>query len=317
MLFPQIIRLLDAGQPVALCTLVRARGSTPQRTGAQMLVTPSGETRGTLGGGCVEAEVRSRAMGLLARGESRLLTFRLDSDYGWDDGLICGGNMDVYVHSLVTPGDAGPLAEVEAALAGRRAAVYSFAYATDAGEARTFSQTLEPVPRLILAGAGHVGQALAAVVRGLEFAVSVIDDRPDFLSAERFPGTTLLAGDIEATLRAYPIDPFTYVVIVTRGHKNDGRALGAVIGSEAKYLGLIGSKRKIVTILRELAGQGVARERLAAVHAPIGLDIGAVTPGEIAVSIAAELVAVRRGKGAGAGGSMRMGETAWRAAAGE
>jgi xanthine dehydrogenase accessory factor len=293
--FHELIRRLHAGERVALCTLVRARGSTPQHTGARMLVTQAGDILGTLGGGCVEAEVRRRAFELLLAGRSQLLTFRLDHDYGWDDGLICGGTMDVYVHSLLAPSDAAPFESLAAAVAARQPAPLRFTYTTDTGETRTYTETLEPAPRLIIAGAGHVGHALAALADPLGFETTIIDDRPDFTTPERFPRATLLTGDIETELARFPIDPFTYIVIVTRGHKNDGRALAAVIRSSAKYLGLIGSKRKIITIFRDLAAQGVPRERLAAVHAPIGLDIGAVSPAEIALSIAAELVATHRG----------------------
>jgi xanthine dehydrogenase accessory factor len=294
--FDQIVTRLRAGERVALCTLVRARGSTPQETGARMVVTQAGEIVGTLGGGCVEAEVRRRALELLLAGQSALLTFRLDHDYGWDDGLICGGAMEVHVRSLLTSAEAGEFAAIAHALAARQPAEFRFPYVTDSGEQREYAEALAPAPVLLIAGAGHVGQALAALGAEVGFEISVIDDRPDFVSRERFPrAKQLLAGDIETELARFPIDAQTYIVIVTRGHKNDGRALGAVIRSSAKYLGLIGSKRKVLTIFKDLAAQGIPHERLAAVNAPIGLDIGAVTPAEIALSIAAELVAIRRG----------------------
>ncbi len=295
--FEQLVTRLRAGERVALCTLVRARGSTPQETGARMLVTQAGEILGTLGGGCVEAEVRRRALELLLAGRSALLTFRLDHDYGWDDGLICGGTMDVQVQSLLSPAQADPFDAIARSVAARQPAEFRFTYTTDAGEERQYTETLAPAPLLLIAGAGHVGHALATVGTGLGFEVSVVDDRPEFLSPERFPAArSLLAGDIETELARFPIDPHTYVVVVTRGHKNDGRALAAVIRSPARYLGLIGSKRKILTILSDLAAQGVPAEILARVHAPIGLEIGAITVPEIALSIAAELVAVRRGR---------------------
>ena len=126
----------------------------------------------------------------------------------------------------------------------------------------------------------------------------VIDDRADCASSERFPSAErLIVGEIETELARFPIDAATYVVIVTRGHRHDGKALSAVVNSPAKYVGLIGSKRKVITIFGDLVSQGVAVEKLARVHAPIGLNIGAITVPEIAISIAAELVAVRRGRG--------------------
>jgi xanthine dehydrogenase accessory factor len=140
----------------------------------------------------------------------------------------------------------------------------------------------------------------------MDFDVTVIDDRPDYASADRFPaGVTCRVGEIDHELAQAKIGPSTYAVIVTRGHRNDGRALAAVIHSRAKYIGLIGSKRKVLAIFEDLLSRGVSREVLAKVHAPIGLDVGAVTPGEIAVSIAAELIAVRRGAALPAG-AMRV-----------
>jgi xanthine dehydrogenase accessory factor len=177
----------------------------------------------------------------------------------------------------------------------------------ESGTAQTFTRTLEPRPTLVIAGAGHVGAALADIASRAGFDVAVIDDRPDFVGPDRFPGANQrIAGDIETELGRYPISPHTYVVIVTRGHRRDGKALGAVVQSDARYVGLIGSKRKIVTIFEDLHRQGVSREQLARVHAPIGLDLGAVTPAEIAVSIAAELIAVRRRSESAAIASMRL-----------
>src|SRR5262249_7225601 len=149
----------------------------------------------------------------------------------------------------------------------------------------------------------------ASQANALGFAVSVLDDRSDCASAERFPSASRVVGDIEAELARYPIDPLTYVVIVTRGHRHDGRALATVINTPAKYIGLIGSKRKVITIYQDLFSQGVSIERLLTVHAPIGLELGAITVPEIATSIAAELVAVRRGRGGEPARSLKMDET--------
>jgi xanthine dehydrogenase accessory factor len=150
---------------------------------------------------------------------------------------------------------------------------------------------------LVVAGAGHVGQALASLAAQLGFDVDVIDDRADYASRQRFPGArNLVVGEVEDALRTYPLTPNTYVVIVTRGHRHDGRALEAVIRSGAKYVGLIGSRSKVKLIFKDLVSRGFDVEELLKVHAPVGLDVGAVTVPEIALSIAAELVAVRRGR---------------------
>jgi xanthine dehydrogenase accessory factor len=305
----EILRRLPNGEVLALCTVVASKGSTPQEHGAKMLVLGSGQTLGTLGGGCVEAEVRSQALKLIVTGESKLLTFRLDHDYGWDDGLICGGVMDIYVRILSPGTPTDEFTALAGAIRSRTPAVFSLDYTIPvaaagelaavrgtAGEAHAYREEILPTPRLLIAGAGHVGQALADLAHKLDFDVTVVDDRADCASVDRFPNARCIVGEIEAELARFPIDLATYVVIVTRGHRHDGRALAAVIDSPARYVGLIGSKRKVRTILDDLEKQGVSRERLLSVHAPIGLEIGAVSVPEIAVSIAAELIAVRRGR---------------------
>jgi xanthine dehydrogenase accessory factor len=313
-IFEQVVARCLAGERVALCTLVRRAGSTPQRVGAKMLVLQSGVTMGTLGGGCVEAEVRTAALRKAEAGESGLMSFKLDHDLEWEDGLIFGGNMDVFVEVLSGSGDAERFAWILSDAAARRATEYRIVRGL--GE-EDFVEPILPAEVLVIAGGGHVGQALAALAADLGFQVAVVDDRADFANAAKFPRAQRhIIGDIESELKHFPIDPFTYVVVVTRGHRRDGHALGAVIRSPAKYIGLIGSKRKVVTILKDLAQQGVDFERLTSVHAPIGLDIGAVTVPEIAVSIAAELVAVRRG-GSLPAKSMRIDPQLIRAAVGK
>jgi xanthine dehydrogenase accessory factor len=290
----EICKRCDAGERVALCTVVGSRGSTPQEKGAKMLVLADGTTLGTLGGGCVEAEVRKQAIQLLLNNESKHLEFRLDHDYGWDDGLICGGIMDIFVQ-IIDAARLQPFKAIRDALNASRGAEFRIAYELN-GAKKEYVEDLGPSPMLVIAGAGHVGQALATLVSNLDFRVTVIDDREDFASAERFPRATRITGDIESELRKLNIDPNTYLVIVTRGHRHDGHALAAIIDSPAKYIGLIGSKGKIKTIFADLAQNGIAPEQLMRVHAPIGYEIGAVTVSEIAVSVAAELIAVRRGR---------------------
>jgi xanthine dehydrogenase accessory factor len=308
-LLDEILARRDVGETLAICTVVRTRGSTPQKAGAVMVVLRDGRTLGTIGGGCVEAEVRTRALGRLGATHQRdaLLTFKLDHDLGWDDGLVCGGVMDVAVQVIDSPDLATPLRQAREALAAGREAAIAVTVADASGNLLTFGRTLEPVPTLLIAGAGHVGEALAGVAGRMGFNVVVIDDRADLAAPARFPGATCVVGEIETELAKYPVTPHTYVAIVTRGHRHDGRALAAVVGSPARYVGLIGSRRKVLTIFDDLhRNAGVPREQLARVHAPVGLDIGAVTPAEIAVSIAAELVAVRRGRQSAPAEPMRL-----------
>jgi len=294
-IFRQILARAHSGESCALCTIVRTLGSTPQARGAAMLVLQDGKTMGTLGGGCVEAEVRSRALQLLPAGPSRLLTFRLDQDYGWDDGLVCGGVMDVAV-LRIGPGQVPPSIQVACnELEAGRSVEIPLDVTADDGQPRHFTLPIAATPKLLIAGAGHVGQALAAMAAMCEFAVTVVDDRNDLLDERRFPTARRIGGEIQSTLGHWPIDADTYVVIVTRGHRHDADALAAVVRSPAAYVGLIGSKRKIRAIFAELHREGIGLEHLERVHAPIGLEIGAVTPAEIAVSILAELISKRHG----------------------
>jgi xanthine dehydrogenase accessory factor len=293
-LLESIIAALSGGERVALCTVVKTRGSTPQSPGAMLLLDQRMGTVGTLGGGCVEAEVCKRAFALLERGASELLSFQLDHDYGWDDGLICGGGMDVAVTPLIEKNQAEPIRRVLADLAAGRDARVPLRVRTDAGWVE-YAVRVEAEPQLVIAGAGHVGAQLARLAVELEFDVTVIDDRADFANSDRLPPPIKpLVGDIEQSLRAHPVDRDTYVVIVTRGHNHDEQALFAVIDSPARYLGMIGSRRKIKLIFDDLQAAGVSADRLARVHAPIGIPINSVTVPEIALSIAAQLVAVRR-----------------------
>ena len=293
-LFRSLLDCLESGTPCALCVVVNTRGSTPQTAGAMLLVAANGETLGTVGGGCVEAEVRRRALAMLPSRDSALLAFDLDHDFGWDDGLVCGGRLEVAVLCLAETAEAEPLREAAQRIARQEWACVPLRV-LDQGKPVEYRLNIEPVPTLLVAGAGHVGVAAAKLAAGLDFRVVVLDDRGDLLTPERLPPPIeTAAGDMEATLRRWPIDANTYVVIVTRGHAHDQRALHAVIGSPAKYLGMIGSRRKIGIVFDALEHAGVDRAKLDRVHTPIGLAIGAVTVPEIAVSIAAELVQVRR-----------------------
>jgi xanthine dehydrogenase accessory factor len=284
----------EAGRPSALCVVVQTKGSTPQCPGAAMLVRHDLTTVGTLGGGCVEAEVKQRAFKLLQSNRSGLLDFLLDHDYGWDDGLICGGRMFIGAMPITSQTDLGPYHAAAEALERREPASFPIVVEHE-GKRLEYRVRLEVPPTLLIAGAGHVGQAVARLAVDLDFRVVVIDDRPDFASRDRFePAVELIVDDIASALRKYPIDPGCFVVIVTRGHQHDHQALEAVIRRPARYIGLIGSKRKTRMIFKDLLASGVSQEHVDRVHSPIGLPIDAVTVPEIAVSIVAELVQVRR-----------------------
>lgn len=284
----------EAGRPAALCAVVKTEGSSPQGPGAAMLLRTDGSTLGTLGGGCVEAEVRTRAFQSMQQGGAALVELDLDRDYGWDDGLLCGGRMAIAVMSVTAATD---LTAYRGALAAarRREATWVPLVTEHKGQRVEYRLHLETPPTLLIAGAGHVGQALARFAVELDFRVIVIDDRAELATPPRFAtGVECRIGDIGAVLRDYPVDASCSVVIVTRGHKHDRQALEAVIRRPAGYIGMIGSRRKSTLILRDLTATGVPQEQIDRVHTPIGVPIHAFTVPEIAVSIAAELIQVRR-----------------------
>ncbi len=292
-LLRSLLESLESGIPCALCTVVNTRGSTPQTAGAMLLVRPNGDTQGTIGGGCVEAEVRRRALAMLPSGASSLLRFELDHDDGFSDGLICGGRLDVAV-CAADASQADSIREAIERIRRQERAVVPLRVQHE-GKTIEFRLNVEPTPTLLIAGAGHVGAALANLAVGLDFRVVVFDDRSDLLTRQRLPAPIeTVAGPVEKLLRQWPIDVNTYVAVVTRGHVHDQRALHAVIHSPARYLGMIGSRRKIRVVFEDLERLGVDHANLERVHSPIGLKIGAVTVPEIAVSIAAEMIQVRR-----------------------
>ncbi len=238
---------------MALVTVVRAQGSTPQRGGAKMLVWADGRTVGTIGGGCYENDAFWKAREAIASGRPALLLYELNDDFAQENGLICGGRMDVHIDPLV------------------------------------------PSPRLFIIGAGHVGLHLARAASEVGFRINVIDDREKFANAERFPGAEIVVEPIPEWLHRAELPASAYVVVVTRGHQHDLDALRALAARDLKYLGLIGSRAKVARIYDALLAEGMPPECLERVHSPIGLDIGAITPAEIAISILAELIAVTRG----------------------
>jgi len=252
---PAAAAALERGEPAALVTIVRSSGSTPQRTGAKMLVFADGRTVGTIGGGCYENDALGKAREAIANGKPALVKYDLNDDFVQESGLICGGQMEVYIDPIA------------------------------------------PSPALYVIGAGHVGWNLARIAADAGFRIHVLDDREKFANAERFPfADTIEVDDIGAWLHKAELPASAYVVVVTRGHTHDFEAVRALAARDLRYLGLIGSRAKVARIFDALESEGMPLECLQRVHAPIGLDIGAITPAEIAVSILAELIAIRHGK---------------------
>ncbi len=325
----------------ALGTVVATRGSTPQKVGAKLLIRADGQSSsGTLGGGCVEAQVWQDAIRALASGQPHFARYELTDDYAGDNGMVCGGAMDILV-------DIWPAADLELAqrvadelavgrtcllttivegdgVGGKRLSggagderwamarnfslpheavdeaqptphLKSLPATSDQRPATIFHEPLGAQAALIIVGAGHVAQTLCQLASFAGFAVTVVDNRERFASAERFPtAAQVLAADIDATLPHLPIGPHTYIVIVTRGHQFDEGALRLVVNSPAAYIGMIGSRRKVLLVYQRMVADGYDPALLRRIYAPLGLEIGAETVEEIAVSIVAELIKVRR-----------------------
>ena len=190
--------------------------------------------------------------------------------------------------------DRAALADAKRVMVERKSKV--IAYPVAGGEIEAFHELLEPQPQLLILGAGHIAVPLAKFGREVGFEVVVLDDRDKFANEERFPGADeVIAGDFGETLANFRISPFTYVVIITRAHTYDEESLRVLLGHDAAYIGMIGSRRRVETVLKTLAAEGFDRDRLSKIYSPIGLDIGAETPEEIALAIMAEVVAARRG----------------------
>ncbi|MFZ0634303.1 MAG: XdhC/CoxI family protein [Candidatus Acidiferrales bacterium] len=251
-LFEEIVTMRREGHRGALATIVHTNGSIPSFESSRMLVREDGSISGTVGGGCVEAEVWAAAKEVIQAELPRKMVFNLNNEAAYDSGLICGGTLEIFVEPIL------------------------------------------PQPRLYIFGGGHVSTAVARVASLAGFWIGVVDDRASFANTERFP----MAGEIytsyeDAFEKIHP-NLSTFLVIVTRGHKDDMRVLEWAVGTEARYIGMIGSKRKVISVYKALEKEGIAPEKFERVFAPVGLEIGALTPEEIAVSIVSELIAIRR-----------------------
>ena len=310
--------LIRGGQAGALATVARVRGSTPVPAGTKMLVGSEGRLIGSVGGGCVEADVIGAALAAQASQQPALLTHHLNADLAGDLGLSCGGTVDVFVEPLIA--DEQYVRVLEAAASAdsglvrtatdwtREAPVKTFearprpsvtgSAATLTRDGRFMEERLTQPPRVFVFGAGHVGSAIARAAAAAGFRVVVIDDRADYADASRFgDDVNTLAGDVDAALARYPLTAADAVVIATRGHRNDAVILERVATSPAGYVGLLGSRRKKIVVTKGLSAAGVPAKSLQRVRVPVGLAIGAVTPEEIAVSVVAELIAWRRHEG--------------------
>jgi xanthine dehydrogenase accessory factor len=252
-IYQEIVRVKAEGGEAALVTVVSASGSTPREEGAKMLVRPDGSIFGTIGGGSLEAQIIREAVKVIRQGKPKRLHRSLAAKESEEEGMICGGDLEVFIEPILTQ------------------------------------------PTLYIFGGGHIALALTKMGKLCGFKIAVVDDRAEFANAERFPeADVILAEDFTRAFSRLKIDKLSYIVIVTHGHKHDEVVLEWAVGTPAKYIGMIGSKTKNETIFNHLRARGISQEQLDRVHAPIGLEIGAQTPEEIAVSILAEIINVRR-----------------------
>jgi xanthine dehydrogenase accessory factor len=251
-LFEEIVKMRRAGQRGALATIVHTNGSIPSYESSRMLVREDGSLAGTIGGGCVEADVWAAAKEVMQKETPRKMVFNLNNEASYDNGLICGGTVEIFVEPIL------------------------------------------PQPIVYLFGGGHVSMAMAKAAAAAGFAIGVVDDREAFANLQRFPMAQEVFTSYEQAFEKIQPNASTYLVIVTRGHKEDMRVLAWAVRTAARYVGMIGSKRKVLSVYKALGQEGYRPEEFERVYAPMGLEIGALSPEEIAISIVAELIAVRR-----------------------
>ena len=325
-------RLAGGAGAGALASVAKRRGSLPMSATAKMLVSASGARIGTVGGGCLEAEITERALEVLERRVPAASEHTLNAELAGDYGLTCGGTALMFIEPvIVDPTLAAIHAECAGLLARGERGMLATALDWSAGPAKVlltqsgayigsnetslraaldatigdgeeqrfgdgiFAERVAGAPRLIVFGGGHVGARVAEAAAFAGWRVTVVDDRPDFADPRRLPFAerSVLCDfhDLPATLG---LDAETFVVVATRGHQHDALIVEQVARHDLRYLGMLGSRRKVALTWRVLETAGVPRPRLDAIHAPVGLSIGADTPEEIAVSIVAEMIAIRR-----------------------
>lgn len=304
LVFQALAEAARQGEPVVLGLISGVKGSSPQKVGAKALFYGDGRMIGTLGGGCLEAEIQQRAVQSLQTGDAATFDLLLDHDFGWDDGLICGGK----VFGLILPNAQKWGAEFWTALAERQTELTwgvkrDFSIVCPSGSAPAASpsgdwfyrETVGPPCALWIAGAGHIAQAVAPLALQLDFNVTVFDDRPALASHDFFPEAASLNVGTWEQLASVPMpDVPAFALIVTRGHRHDALVLRDWIHKPFLFLGMIGSARKARTIFQHFAAESLATpEEMARVACPVGLRIHAQSVAEIAVSIMAQFIEKR------------------------
>ncbi len=326
----QALAWIDQGRRAALATVIETWGSAPRPVGSQLAISAEAELAGSVSGGCVEGAVVAEALEALEDGRPRVLDFGVSDDQAFAVGLACGGRIRVIVEPIGV--GVGPRVETIRDLAAARAARRALAYVVDvenwdrllidraAGapigaavraamdadrsgfapleDGRWFIGVHNPPLRLAVVGAVHIAQPLLAMARQLGYDATLIDPRDAFAADARFPGETILREWPDAALEGLGLDQRTAVVTLTHDPKLDDPAILAALGSEVFYLGCLGSPRTHAKRVERLREAGFGPEAIARIHAPVGLDIGAKSPAEIAVSVLAQLTLALRRPGA-------------------
>ena len=356
--FHEAVNRLEKGESVVVATVIRTKGSTPQKPGAKLLVRQDGTGAGTLGGGCVEGDIWFAAKQLMQQGgEAEYREYELNEELAAEDGLVCGGTMYFLIDPVYTPEDYLPYArEIDFAYKGEGAVALATViksgndgksrigdklfirengknegtlgnletdkgaiekakilmihgrneYVMTASGAEYFLEAYTTPPQLVICGGGHVSRALASLAKPLEFRLFITDDREEFANEDRFPEADIIVSEKpEDALPNLPINPNTFIVVATRGHRYDNSALLAAAKTPARYVGLMGSKRKTILIYEDLMRSDLSLDRIREIRSPIGLDIKARTPEEIAISIMSEMLMFRLG---GSGLPMKLDE---------
>lgn len=307
-----IVDFIDGGRVFAVATILASSGSTPRKAATRALIEADGTLWGTIGGGLLESRARELARKAITSGQAAILDFKFGGKDAVETVPVCGGNLRLLIDPHAARHRGAWVAAATAQRERRRGVLATIVQNADnpvvmmswhetpdeigAGD-MTLIERVVPEARLVIMGGGHVAQALATNAHLAGFELIIIEDRPEFARSGLFPERSIVrCGEPESLLNEIIPDPDTYVAIVSRGHLTDGRALAACLNKPFAYIGMMGSRRKVALLRAEFLRCGRATaEQFDRIHAPIGLDIGAESVPEIAVSIVAELIAVRRG----------------------
>lgn len=307
---------LQAGRPVAIATVIDTWGSAPVRTGGQMAIAGIDEFQGSVSGGCIEADVIAASLDVIDTGRPEILSFGIADEIAWRAGLACGGKLRVYVSRLDPKTDLDFISRLDEAASHRTPIVVATRLAdgareihdgTAAAEAaiadvvrrgrsgvdesgETFLHALTPPPRIVIVGATHIAQHLAAMATASGYDVKVLDPRTAFASPARFDASQIIAGWPEDRFKEMAADPFSAIVTLTHVDHIDDEALAIALKSPCRYIGALGSRRTHAKRVERLKAAGFTDADIARINAPVGLNIDAETPGEIATSILAQII---------------------------